>query len=62
MEKDQQAQAAPHTIQEQSEGQQRNLTEVENAHAAGMGAMGRNDEKLPPGAEQEAAAPDEPAY
>lgn len=35
------------------------LTQVENAHASGLGAMGRNDEKLPAG-EEEAPEPQEP--
>lgn len=37
-------------------------TEVENAHAAGVGAMGRNDEKLPGGEEGATADAGEPVY
>ena len=37
------------------------FTQVDNAHAAGLGAMGRNDEKLPTGEEEE-QAPQDPAY
>lgn len=36
------------------------LTQVANAHASGLGAMGRNDEKLPTGEERQ--EPEEPAY
>jgi hypothetical protein len=36
---------------------------IENAHAAGVGAMGRNDEKLPTGEDGTyTPGPDEPAY
>lgn len=34
---------------------------VENAHASGLGAMGRNDEKLPAG-EGEDGGPDDVVY
>lgn len=37
-------------------------TRVENAHASGLGAMGRNDEKLPGGEEGEASDTEEPVY
>jgi hypothetical protein len=36
---------------------------IENAHAAGVGAMGRNDEKLPTGEDGTyTPGPDDPAY
>jgi hypothetical protein len=36
---------------------------VENAHAAGVGAIGRNDEKLPTGEDGSyTPGPEEPAY
>ncbi len=39
---------------------------IDNAHASGLGAMGRNDEKLPTGADgtegAEGPGPEEPAY
>lgn len=35
-------------------------TQVANAHASGLGAMGRNDEKLPTG--EETPPPQDPAY
>ena len=37
------------------------FTKVENAHASGLGAMGRNDEKLPTGAEEDLQSND-PVY
>lgn len=36
------------------------LTHIANAHASGLGAMGRNDEKLPTGEEHH--DPEEPVY
>ena len=37
------------------------FTEVPNAHASGLGAMGRNDEKLPSSPDAQEERPD-PAY
>ena len=37
-------------------------THIPNAHAAGVGAMGRNDEKLPTSSTDEAEDRTEPAY
>lgn len=39
----------------------RQHTEIENAHAAGLGSMGRNDEKLPNAEDGEDGGP-EPNY
>ncbi len=64
---DNQAQDPPEAPQEVKETAQQDPIEkhlsaqVDNAHASGLGAMGRNDEKLPTGADEEAEHED-PMY